>query len=243
MPGYKRKRSYSRGPSAKRAKKPYTRRRGRFGAKGKSQIAKICRKTIMRMTEPKSKTTNLGKIELNHNQRYSICELNGYMPSLGPLDEERNGDRIYVSGFKVRLLCGQKLDRPNVTWKFWILKNQKFASLANNWRNVTGNVMLDPLNMDQVNSVLYTKTFKPSQSTMFGFTPLPLSEGVGKEYTFTKSFWIPYKKEYKFHDNGQLTHNDDPITMFVSVYDAYGTLNTDNIAYVQVFLETFYRDP
>jgi len=195
----------------------------------------------MRMTEPKSKTASLGKTELNHNQRYNICELNAYMPSLGTADDERNGDRIYISGFKVRLLCGQKFDRPNVTWKFWILQNQKFASLANNWRAVTNNVMLDPLNMDQVKRVLYSRNFKPLNSTMSA-SAIPAGT-ESKEYTFTKSFWIPYKKEYKFHDNGQLTHQDDPITMFVACYDAYGTLNTDNIGYVQVFLETFYRDP
>jgi len=238
----------------KRSKKAWgLRSRYRFGVKGKNKIARICRKTIFRMTESKSKPYNHDKVEIFHNVRKDfVTAVNSpfVMPTQGTGDGNRNGDRIFVSGFKVRLLLGQKYDRPNVTWKIWVLRmGNTIDSLANCWRLVTGNILLDPLNMDQVSKVLYHKTIKPASSTMFrqgtylGPLEVPESEAMTKEQTFVRSFWLPYKKEYKFKDDGGTGHNDNPIVLFIGAYDAYGTNISDNIGYCQAFTECFYRDP
>jgi len=194
------------------------------------------------MAESKSRAYTHGKEELYHNVRKDFTAINTPfgMPTQGPADNQRNGDRIFVSGFKVRLLCGQKYDRPNVTWKCWVLRmGNQVDTLANCWRTITGNVLLDPINTDQV-TILKSYTWKPNRSST-----LVATAGIenSHEFTFVKSFWVPYKKEYKFAvDNGN-GHNDNPIVLFIAPYDAFGTLITDNIAYCQAFSEVFYRDP
>jgi len=251
--GYKRKRTSSTF-RAKRAKTGRsTRSRYRFAAKGRSKIARICKKTIFRMTESKSRPHSHGKEEIYHNVRKDfVTALNSsfVMPTQGSGDGNRNGDRIFVSGWKVRLVLGQKFDRPNVTWKIWVLRmGNQIDNLSNCWRAVTGNMLLDPLNMDQVSKVLYTKTIKPASSTMFrqgtilAGIEVPEAEAQTKEQTFARSFWIPYRKEYKFKDDGGTSHNDNPIVLFIGAYDAFGTATTDNIGYCQAFSEVFYRDP
>lgn len=232
--------SYS---AAKRARKAaYRRKRYRYGVKGKSAIARICKNTIFRMSESKSKTYSWGKTELFHNVRSMLGELNTSfaMPDQGAQDFQRNGDRIYTSGFKIRLLCGQKYDRPNCTWKIYVIKQANMnGQQSTTFRNVTGNVLLDPPNMDQV-KVLKAFTWKPLKSSVnVGFS----GTVNGQEFTFTKSFWVPYKKEYKFAIDAGNQHNDNPLQLWAFCYDAYGTLVTDNIAYIQVFQELFYRDP
>lgn len=238
----------------KRSKKNMgLRSRYRFGVKGRNQVAKICRKTIFRMTESKSKPYTHGKEEIYHNVRKDfVTAINSpfAMPGQGSGDGARNGDRIFVSGFKIRLLLGQKFDRPNVTWKIWVLRmGNQIDNLSNCWRSVTGNILLDPLNMDQVSKVLYYKTIKPARSTLFKTEPTTLGapqytpNAQTNEQTFVRSFWIPYKKEFKFKDDGGTSHNDNPVVLFIGAYDAYGTLVTDNIGYCQAFSEVFYRDP
>lgn len=253
------KRKYT-GTSSRQVKRSKTRSGGgrnrfRYGARGTGKIARICRKTIFRMAESKSKAYSHGKTEVYHNVYANTTNpLNTPfgMPTQGGKDDERSGDRIYVSGFKVRMLLGQKFDRPNVTWKIWVVRQGiQTSSVSNSWRNVTGNVLLDPSNLDQV-KVLYTKTIKFGRSTMFKTEPttapipgLPQYTPNEQSLEQTKpiSFWIPYRREYKFADNNGTQHNDNPIHICIAAYDAYGTLTSDNIGYVQVFSEMFYRDP
>lgn len=204
------------------------------------KITKIVNKQLIRHSESKSKTYTYEKTELYHNTRTNIGEINSnfIMPEQGAGDNMRIGDRIRQSGFKLRLLLGQKWDRPNVTFKIWITQRKAINSVANDFRVVTGNILLDPVNLDQC-TVLKSYTIKPLRSTM--------SESVGGlvnslEYTFSKSIWIPQRREVKFITDGQKDHNQNPINLIIGVYDAYGSLVTDNIAYVQTFIEYFYRD-
>jgi hypothetical protein len=63
------------------------------------------------------------------------------------------------------------------------------------------------------------------------------------EYTFTKRLYIPHKKLYEFGPaDGATTHNQHDVFFTIMAYDAYGSLNTDNIAYYQVFTEIQYKD-
>lgn len=206
-------------------------------------LVKLIKKVTLKQSESKSCTYSWGKTELNHNTYHFIGEMNTSFafPQQGVGDNQRIGDRIKSSGYKLRLLCGQKYDRPNVTWKFWVLKQPINYSTGNSFRNVTGNVLLDPPNLDQVIKVLKVFTWKPDQSTMLVSNGSTASQ-LTKEYTFTKSIWIPHKHDYKFQTDAQRVHDETPIVIVATCYDAFGTLVTDNIAYIQIFQELFYRD-
>lgn len=164
------------------------------------------------------------------------------MPTQGNGDTQRNGDRILARGFKVHVLCGQKADRQNVTWRILVVA-QKAGSSALTYsalfKNVSGNGMLDEVNDDQV-TVLYQKSWKPLRSTI-----MSANAGVEntQEFTFIRRFYIPRKKMYKFESDGSSIHQDKALWMYVIPYDAYGTLTTDNIAYIQVWSKFEFKDP
>lgn len=215
----------------------------KYQGKISKQFAKKVKKVIMKTTESKKVGYSWGKYELYHNGgvagaglgRVQI-NLSSTMPPTGTGEMNRIGDQINLSGWKIRMVLGQKADRPNVNFKYWVLKVPKGSSFSyNDWfKNFTSNVLLDDINEDFV-KVLKTGSFKPYRGD--------LNNGTD-EFTFVKKLWIPYKKLLKFGPaDGTTLHNDDDIHFIMAVYDAYGTLNSDNIAYMQFFSELYYRDP
>lgn len=237
---YKRKRSYS--------KKRVVRRRSTKGATAsRRRLLTLIKKTVMKKTELKEKFQNAGKTEIYHNCFYSGTPINtGFvwpmndstlMPTQGVAENQRVGDEIYISGFKVRVLIGQKADRPNVNWRYFVLLVPKGSPVTYaNWFTLnTGNVMLDDPNRDFV-KVLKTGVWRPNEAGLVG--------GSADEYTFTKRMYIPYKKHLKFGSaNGAVTHNDDDLHFVLMGYDAFGSLVSDNIGYVQFGASMVYRDP
>lgn len=237
---YKRKRSYS--------KKRVVRRRSTKGATAsRRRLLTLIKKTVMKKTELKEKVQNAGKTEIYHNCFYSGTNINtGFvwpmndhtlMPTQGVAENQRVGDEIYISGFKIRMLIGQKADRPNVNWRYFVLHVPKGSSItyANWFVSNTGNILLDDPNRDFV-KVIKTGVWRPNEAGLVG--------GSADEYTFTKRIYIPYKKHLKFGPaNGAVTHNDDDLYFVLMGYDAFGSAITDNIGYVQYGGSMVYRDP
>jgi len=149
----------------------------------------------------------------------------------------RIGDQINTIGWKIRCLFGQKGDRPNVNWKFMVFSVPKGGSVSYSdvFKNITGNVMLDEPNSDYT-KVLFMRSFRPNQA---GIT------GTGNdEFTFFKRWYIPHKRLYKFGPGeSTYTHNHPDIYVVVLAFDATGTPLTDNIGYMQMFIELQYKDP
>jgi len=238
------------------AKKTYSKKSKPYAKKGvpkkKSKLVALIKKTVLKTSESKNLPYDHGKIELYHNSGSPASgrilpasfEIDApyVMPVQGLGDTNRIGDSIYVSGMKVRMLIGQKYDRPNVTFRIMCVKvtNQDYpATVAQLFDNTTGNVLLDTVNNDRVKTV-YHKTIKMQQST--------LAPGIGgtyttKEYTFTHSFYISAKRKIDFTTNGGTSFARSRHYVFVFAYDAYGTLVTDNIAYVQGYSNLYFRDP
>lgn len=247
---YKRKRASSRGPS-KRFKKAY--RRPRWTSKlAKRNVSRIARQVVLRAAEDKEKTRDFGKIELYHNTLTYVAALNSAdsvsMPGQGSGDTQRNGDKIIARGFNVHILCGQKRDRPNVTWRLLVVAQRPGTGVltyAQLFKQISNNGMLDEVNTDKV-TVLYQKYLKPLKSlgNMSVIVP-PVGEDIpaAKEYTFTRRFFIPRKKIYKFEEDGSSVHNDKQILLYAIPYDAYGTLSTDNIGYIQTWVKFLFKDP
>lgn len=243
--GYKRKASSFRARPAKRARRGY--RRPRWTSKlAKRNISRIARQVVLTAAEGKEKTTDHGKTELYHNSLAKVATINGanstVMPMQGNGDTQRNGDRIIARGFKVHCLMGQKADRPNITWRVIVVAQRPgTAGLTYNqlFKNVSGSGMLDEINDDMV-TVLYQKYWKPLKSSI-----VTANAGVenSQEFTFSKRFFIPRKKVYKFDEDGSAQHDDKLLMLYMLPYDAYGTLITDNIAYSHVWTKFIYKDP
>ena len=231
----------------KSARRPTLTRKRRASAPARRNLVKLIKRTVMKKTELKEKFQNASKTEMYHNCFYSGTPINtgfvwpmnasAVMPTQGVGEDQRVGDEIYISGFRVRMLIGQKADRPNVNWRYFVFSVPKGSSIQyNNWFSAnTGNVMLDDPNRDFVKT-LATGVWRPNEAGLVG--------GSADEYTFTKRMWVPYKKHLKFGPaNSATTHNDDDLYFVLVAYDAFGSLITDNIGYVQFGASMFYRDP
>lgn len=207
-----------------------------------SQIQKTVSRLILKKAESKEKTTDFDLTQLYHNVGY-YKKINDTtdMPVQGLTDESRIGDSINVGGFYLRILCGQKNDRPNCTWKFYIFKVPKGATVNYNtfFNSYTNNILLDNPNKDLV-TTLKSLTIKKN-------FPNAYERGTGqyasREITFPVTIWLPYKKVYKFQTNNSTTHDDDDIYLVAFAYDAYGTLLTDNIGYIEWVSTMYYKDP
>jgi len=211
------------------------------------RIRKIARQVVLRNSEPKHKNASVGKVELFHNNLTGIAHINAplatYMPQLGSQDNMRIGDRIIVRNFEVRCLFGQKRDRPNITFRMICTAQRPGTGpLSYNllFETSTNNGMLDKVNTDRC-TVLWQKWIKPG-FPMSSHTLMPGAEEYGQEYTFVRRFIINRKKTYVFESDGGSQHNDRDIWLYVVPYDAFGTLDTDNIAYVQTWVDINYKD-
>lgn len=229
MPVFKRKRpTYQK----KASKKPY-----RKPAR-KMNLKKMMKNVVFKTCETKRLMTSFSKVEMFHNV-FSLSQcltLNGSMPPQGTGEKARIGDRINTVAFNVKILLGQKADRPNITFRYFCIEVPKGGALPYNsvFSNVTNNILLDDLNKDYV-KILKQGTWRPNQA---GLT-------VGtREYSFVKKLTIPYKRLVKFGPtDGVTTHNQNDVYFCILCYDTFGTLVADNIAYYQACSEMIYKDP
>lgn len=210
-----------------------------------SGVKKLIKNQILKTAESKFVNVTFGKTELYHNTLHgALINDTTCMPSQGLGDGYRIGDEIQVGGFYLRMLCGQKYDRPNCTWKHFVIKVPKGASVtyATIFDNTIGNVLLDNVNKDKA-QVLYQKVSKPRTGSLLvdnGDSNYALQS---KEFTFPLKIWIPYRKIYKFQADAGTAHTDGDIYLITLVYDAYGTLQSDNLAYQQLTTTMYFKDP
>lgn len=238
---YKRRRSASRG-GRKRARSSRKPLRKSFMRRN---VARIARQVVLRAAESKTKIESWGKFELYHNSLSAtltggcVIQLNDYnrMPAQGGDDHQRNGDTIIGRGWKVRMTLANKADRPNVTYRIMVVARSLSGQpgYSHILQPTSGNVLLDSIDRD-TNTVLYQKWYKPNRAFV------DTSESGAREFLVPFKFFIPRKKTLKFDNNGYVG-NDKFIWLIVTAYDAYGTLNTDNIAYTQIWTEFLYKDP
>jgi len=231
---YKRKRvTYKK----KVMRKPYRKPK----ATKSTSFAKRVKRVVMRVSETKRCPISWNKVELFHNvfsvSQNFLINAAATMPTVGGSQQaNRIGDVINVMGWKVKMLLGQKADRPNVTWRIIVYSIPKNGSVAYGdvFKNITGNVLLDEHNTDTTR-ILYQKYLRPSPSLD--------GNASAKEYTFTHKCFIPHKKTYKFGPAENVgTHNQSDVYIAVIVYDAFGSVITDNIGYCQVFTEMQFKD-
>lgn len=212
-----------------------------------SKLAKMMKTVAIRTAEPKEKTYYHGHVELYHNAgspasgrilgtTWELFTPNR-LPSVGTADDARVGDHIYAKGISVKFLFGQKQDRMNVTYRIIIWKGStdvKPASLNDLFHWDAGNILLDGTNQDR-GKIIYQKFIKKNVSPQLG---------VGeRELTFTHKHYIPIRKLIKFAGNAGTDYSGDKYYMFIYAYDAYGTVITSNVAYVDVWSRIYFADP
>lgn len=228
-------------PGERSAKVPRTYRK-RMARQSTS--AKTVRSILFKTLETKYKSINFAKTELNHNTLAYLANSNiaSQLPIQGDGDDQRIGDQMYLTGIKFRMMLGQKADRPNVTFKIWVVEFNSNAGNANDknlfFHNISDNVLLDSRQTNRF-KVLKSMTIRSKG------TSLEVGE-TAKEQTRPLSFWLPMKRKITYlGDASQVitTGMKENIFVLMAAYDAYGTLASDNIAYAVGNATYYYKDP
>lgn len=227
---YSRKRLF---PKRRSVPKKRTFKRSRYTRR--SNLTSLIRRVVSRSAESKVFDRVLSKAELYHNTPALIL-INGTnaFPPQGNTGSTRVGDEIYAKGYKLRILFGQKGDRPNVSFRIIVgYVNKSYSYGYSNWfRAITGNTLLDPVNPDII-KVVKSYTMRPNQAG--------LTATGNDEFTFAHQLYIPVNKKVRF-PSGTQDADMDNLYMFIIPYDAFGSLTTDNIAYYQAASSLHYKD-
>lgn len=219
-----------RNPSVTRLLKKMSRKpRAPFSSRQAKAVKKIAKSVAMTIPERKVFGFREENIQLNHNIPLYLSEL--LSCKQGTADDNdgaqnrlvRIGDEFYLRNINVRFWLSNKLDRPNVMYKlilFWY--DAKVATVNNALVYFTQtNKMLDRYNTEQI-SVIDQQTIFSGPSYENG------TEKHEHSYLCTlKGRWKGKKIQY---NEGGATPKKRNIGLAVVCYDAFGTLQTDNIA-------------
>lgn len=239
---YKRKRSGSASRNVRR-KLMRRRKRSRYGVRGRSNIARICKSVILKTAEPKQKTVAIAKTDLYHNT-FHVHQINYHMnmPGEGDNESERVGDRINTGGYLLRFLIAQQTDRPNCTFRYYVVSTNKgnVYNYSTFFLNLMSNILLDSPNKDYVtvHKSGYIRTPKADSSYFIG------ANGASREKTMPFKLWVPWKKLLKFGPGqGATIPQEKDLYLLIGAFDAYGTLITDIVGYFHASQTLYYKDP
>jgi len=150
----------------------------------------------------------------------------------------RIGDTVTPIGVKLYMAFRQPSDRPNVTWKIWIVKHWGNTTAPSSVpvKAITGNLLLDPLDTEKATAVVI-RTFKHPDNYYNG------TLGNSKETCFFKKLWIPCSKvPYVYGQDGSNTGKRFQMSMYVTAYDTLGSLITDQIGSYEVSTSFYFKD-
>lgn len=143
----------------------------------------------------------------------------------------RVGDEIYLRDFNIRLWLSNKRDRPNVMYKCFLFWYDVGASLTDATLFFTQqNKMLDRINNEFI-SVIDSKTIFSGP------------EYTDKEHSYLCTLKGRWKNRKIVYDEGGGTPRKRDIGICVMAYDAYGSLQTDNIASFAYNANLTIQDP
>lgn len=207
------------------------------------RLVSMVKKITLNQAETKYSTKSITFTELYHNSLNNFgTNILAGLPNQGTGDGDRVGDSINMVGIKFRLMLGQKGDRPNVSFRVFVVSYEDSTSgnpTAYNdfFHNVSGNALLDPVQYKRFH-VLKQFTVRNTKGSVDTFN-------AAKEYTRSVQFWVPYKKKVQFRGDSSILPVNIPEHMNVIVvpYDAQGTLVSDNIAYGTGAATIYYKDP
>lgn len=219
--------------------------------KGVKRIARIVRKVIRRNMETKYTERAAENQQLFHNGGTIVPGVVTYQQisnllstSIDTTSNGRLGDEVMGVGLNIKLWLSQKLDRPNVMYRIIVYAypyDVGDATGAIDLFDATAggvfNRMLAPVNKERY-TVMYDKIIQPvpgDYSIEAG--------GTNRERSKYVSLWFPVKRKIQFRVGTQNpTDAKDRWSLAVIPYDAFGTLQTDNIASFAYYNRFYFKD-
>lgn len=225
----RKRKSYTKRPMRMRKRSNYAKKK----SAAKKRFTRAVRSVVLRTAERKYLADNEGKTELYHNvpsQGTLFGRTGSGMPVVGTGSNQRIGDSIYMRAIKFRFMCYCKGDRPNTTFKIFVLQSRNNSS-GNPIRAVTGNNSIDPIDVTQWR--ILGSRFLKNRMGMINNTV---------EHTYYTDMYIPINKRVSTLGQGGANWNMEDIVVWICAYDTFGTLVTDNIGAFQLWSELYFRD-
>lgn len=208
-----------------------------------SLIKKVCLKEQETKVATYNNTVGVNDYIINHNLSTRITQntlftLQGITDAT-PGFSNRLGDEVTPLGIKFYFQFKQYADRPNVTWRIWLVRvpgGQSMVSSTVPVRAVTGNLMMDPIDTERCKLVKQW-TYKMGENYWQGTT------GTSKEMNFFRSAYVRLPKTtYKYGSDNSGYSNKYNYPIYVSAYDSTGSLITDSLGVFNYSHEFFFKD-
>ncbi len=230
-------------------------RKSRFKVKSKlnrvlskrqqSGVKAITRQVLRSTMETKTVGKQTENVQLFHNKPlYQGVLLGTSQGVTDPNNQSGNaariGDEILLRNVNVRFWLSNKNDRPNVMYKLFLFWYDTGSTLQDSLVFFTqGNKMLDRINNEQI-GIIDKKTIFSGPSYTTGVAS---DAGSAKEHSQLCTLNGNWKGKKIKYDNGAPQPSNKNIGFCVVCYDAYGTLQTDNIASLAFDYVMMLQDP
>lgn len=233
--------------SRKNGKRASTRKRSNL----RKTVTAIAKTVALRQSETKHIIRNLGvNYTLGHNS-WDRVSTNLLYSAQGSNDNfNRIGDEVIARGIKLYCQLESKPTEPMIAWRIIVIKcRNAVASSANPpLRTVTGQTMLDPIDMEQAQKVLLDKViYNRRQDSTVGLVPegtVPEEPVDNRRAVQFRKYWIPMNNvKYKYQDNSTDIGRDYNIAMWVSVYSHFTDTMDDTLSRGTFASEFFFKDP
>ncbi len=225
--------------SAQKSINAFKRIRTGLTKKQTSSVKRISKRTVLNLSESINKVTLAEDKELIHNKSYYLGQL--LATKQGVLDDNsatssavRKGDELLLRNINIRFWLSNKDDRPNVMYKGYLLWYEAGDTINDDLVWFTQqNKMLDRINTEQV-SILDSFIVRPGNN---------FAGPTEKEHSYLATLNKSWKAKKIKYDEGGIRPKYKDLMFVVVAYDAFGTLQTDNIASMAYNIKLTFKDP
>ncbi len=200
------------------------RKRSALGKQQTKEVRKIARSVAQGICEKKHFTWMDENKQLLHNKgdyttNFLACKQGITDDESGTAQLNRIGDEIMLKDITIRLWLSNKADRPNVMYKAFLFWYDPDAALSDSYAFFSAqNKMLDRVNTE-VLSIIDSKVIFSQNNYSPDHERSQLCTLKGR-----------YKGRKIKYDEGGTVPKFKTLGLCVVCYDAFGTLQTDNIA-------------
>ncbi len=208
----------------------------------KKEVRKIAQQVVDENVEDKRAVYLNENLQLNHNKPIYIgkflSDINQGVNTGtdGVKKTVRVGDRIKLKNMNIRFWLSNKLDRPNVMYKgvlFWYPVDLGAAITDADVYFTQQNKMLDRYNFKRI-KILDTFIVKSG--------PMYLNGTEKFEHSYLATLNKSWKNKYVQFEQNSTKAKGWELGFSLVAYDAYGTLQTDNIASYAINSQITFED-
>lgn len=217
----------------------------------KPRLSTVIKNIALKQCETKRSNFYNENINLSHNVTYYIDNLmrteEGGTNPTGGFVNNRVGNAVTARGLSVKLWISNKVDRPNVMYKIFLVSHptRLVSSTLNDtvfWQGLDGtgstmNRMMDHVAINRV-KILKALQIGPSHEANYSQNP------DKHEKSRLVQFYVSLRNKNVMYnaDNAQMPAFST-LALAIVPYDSYGSLQTDIVASFAYNIRFYFKDP